>query len=362
MKVVCTQENLRNGLQVVGRIISSSNTLPILNSVLLKTENGQLKLSTTNLELAINTVIRCKVEQEGSVSVPAKTLGDLINNLPNTNITLEAQDTEVAVSTEHYNTKLKTLPSEEFPLIPVVENGQTIEFKPDELKQALDSVIFSASTSETQPEISGVYLHGSGGLKLVATDRYRLAEKTLTENVSLTGVIIPQKTAVELSRIISGQTQAVKVMITENQISVTADETQLISRLIDGQYPDYQQIIPEEFASTITVGRAELAAALKTSSIFSRVTGSITMKYEVENQMLRITAVSHDVGESTIDLNVEITGESGNIILNFRYVLDALNSMSAENVVIKVVNESAPVIFVPQGDNSYVYLVMPIKS
>jgi DNA polymerase III subunit beta len=365
MNIICTQENLKAGLTQVGRIVSGSNTLPILNNVLLKTEEGQLTLATTNLELAVSTKIRCKIEQEGSLSVSVKTLTDLVNNLPNTNIVLKYDGNEVHLSTDHYNTKIKALPSDEFPLIPTIENGKKLELSPIELKTSLDQVVFAASTSETQPEISGVLLkQEKGQIRLVATDRYRLAEKTTS--VAGAGeeknIIIPNKTAQELSRIITNQTDPVTLVVTENQISASVKETSLISRLIDGQYPDYQQIIPQEFTTTVTVEKQEIVNALRTSGIFSRATGSVVLKYNIDQQQVVISATSHDVGESVVEVAAEVTGEAGSIILNYRYVLDALTAMPAETVVIKIVNESAPVIFVPQGDTSYIYLVMPIKT
>ncbi len=156
MKIVCTQENLKNGLQIVGRTIGNSITLPILNNVLLKTEDGQLKLVGTNLELAINTMVRCKIEKEGSASVQAKIFSDLINNLPNSNITIEQIGSEIKISTEKYSAKLKTLPTEEFPLIPVIENPESFTCPAGLFKVGLDLVSFAASNSESQPEISGV--------------------------------------------------------------------------------------------------------------------------------------------------------------------------------------------------------------
>jgi DNA polymerase-3 subunit beta len=284
MKIICTQENLRNGLSAVSRIISNSNTLPILNNVLLKTENGLLNLTATNLELAVTTMVRCKIEEEGSVCLVSKTFAELVNNLPTGNITIESKDSEVVISTEHYNNKIKTLPSEEFPSIPVVDNGQKLTFDGIQLKQSLDSVVFAASTSETQPEISGVLLtkDDSGVVKFVATDRYRLAEKTIGGQASsVKNVIIPNKTAQELSRLLTNQSDPVEVIITDNQISVTTVDTTVISRLIDGQYPDYQQIIPQDFNATVNVDKRELANALKTSGIFSRGTGSVVMKDQI---------------------------------------------------------------------------------
>jgi len=363
MKIICTQENLKYGLLAVSRIISNSNTLPILNNVLLKTENGLLNLSATNLELGITTTVRCKIEQEGSVCLPAKTITDLVNNLPSTNITIDSNQTEAVITTEHYDTKIKTLPSDEFPSIPVVENGQTLSLDAATLKQALDSVVFAASTSETQPEISGVLLTQNDKIKLVATDRYRLAEKVITgPSGNHKSIIIPHKTAVELSRLLSNQTGSAEVVVTDNQVAITCGDVLLVSRLIDGQYPDYQQIIPENFSATISVAKQELINALKTSGIFSRNTGSVIMKYGAENQSMQINATSSDIGESSVELNAEVSGQTGSVILNYRYILDALSAMVSDTVVVKVADESSPVIFQPQGDNSYIYLVMPIKS
>lgn len=363
MKVVCTQENLKNGLLTVSRIISNSNTLPILNNVLLKTENGLLTLSATNLELAITTTVRCKIEEEGTVCLPAKTITELVNNLPNINVTVQTTDNEAIIVAGTYNTKVKTLPSDEFPLIPTVESGQKITLDALVLKQSLDSVMFAASTSETQPEISGVLLAPADSkLKFVATDRYRLAEKVLpSTDVVKKSVIIPHRTVLELSRVLTNQDKQVDLILTDNQLAVTVEHTQMISRLIDGQYPDYQQIIPENFTATVSVSRQELTNALKTSGIFSRATGSVVMSYG-PGSGLKISAVASEVGESQVELETETTGESGSITLNYRYVLDAITVMTAETIVIKVVNEGSPVIFRAQGDDSYIYLVMPIKS
>ena len=218
MKIVCTQENLKAGLMMVGRIVSSSNTLPILNNILLKTENGVLKISSTNLEVAIITQIRCRVEEEGEVTVVGKTLSDLVNNMPNKNITLKTKNNELIIDNENYHTNLKTLPAEEFPLIPKARIIKTpFNMDSQELKNSLDAVVFAASTNQTQPEISGVCLTWKRReLRIAATDRYRLAEKNLVlknDPGSLQVMIIPQKTAVEISRIIGNQKGKVEMVL-----------------------------------------------------------------------------------------------------------------------------------------------------
>jgi DNA polymerase III subunit beta len=364
MNIVCTQENLKNGLMVVGRVIGTSSTLPILNNILLRTEEGQLKLSATNLELAVTTVVRCKIEEEGAGCVPAKIVNELVGALPATNITLVTVDAELLVTADHYTSKVKTLPTEEFPLIPVVERTYVVALPGQVLKQGLEQVLFAVSTSQTQPEISGVLLSlRDRVLTFVATDRYRLAEKRLQlpRAEGLKDVIIPAKTAQELVRIIGNYDHVVEVVLGETQIAVTVGDTTLVSRLVDGQYPDYEQIIPTEFTTQIVVPTAALVNAVKASAIFSRSNQSITMEYQQATQRIVIFAVSHEVGESRIEVPAVIEGSSGTIICNYRYLLEALAGRKEERVRIQIMNDTAPVLLGPDGDAEYRYLVMPIK-
>jgi DNA polymerase-3 subunit beta len=364
MKVICTQENLKTALQTVSRIISSSSTLPVLNNVLLKTENGQLKVSATNLEIGINTFTRCKIETEGEVCLHAKTLLELVNNLPNQNITILSEESDVLLSTENYSTKLKDFPSDEFPSIPEIDSAAVLKLPAPEIKTAIDSVIFAASTSETQPEISGLYFSlQEKFLTLTATDRYRLAENKIAGNFKPhQPVIIPHRAALEISRVLMGRPGDVEIFLNDNQAAVRIDDTEIISRLIDGQYPEYTHIIPKEFNTTVSVSRGDLANAVKTAGIFSQSTGSIVMEYQAESQELKISAVSHDLGESVVRLPGAIEGQEGTVFLNYRYVLDCLNGMTAEHINIKIVDDSAPVILQEADKQGYIYLIMPIKS
>lgn len=364
MKIICTLENLKFGLATTGRIISPSNTLPILSNVMLKTENGQLKILSTNLEIAITTTVRCKIEQEGEVCLPAKTLADLVNTLPNENISIETSENNVIIKTENYNTKIKSLPAEEFPLIPNIETRHSIKINPKELKSAIEQVIFAVSLNESQPEISGVYMdQQEENIKIVATDRYRLAEKNIMAKgqKGAKQSIFPSKAIIETSRLLSVAEESVEIDFGENQAVIKIAETQITTRLIDGQYPDYKQIIPTEFNTTINLVRHDLINALKTSGIFSRGTGSVTLSFN-EKQDLVVTSNSQELGESTIKIPSHVEGQGGSMILNHRYILDALNNMAGENIVVKVVNDESPVIFTPQATDEYTYLVMPIKS
>jgi len=366
MKIICTQENLRSGLSSVGRIISSSQTLPILNNLLLKTENGLLKISSTNLEIAITNNIRCKVEEDGVLTVASKTLIDLVNNLPNKNITLQNKDGQLLVEAENYHTNIKTLPAEEFPLIPEVEGKTVLKIDSQELKTAFDQVVFAASTNQTQPEISGVLFAGDKtGLRLAATDRYRLAERKITNtenNINNLEVILPQKTCLELSRIIGNQKGVVEMRFSETQAAVVFNETQVISRLVDGQYPDYRQIIPLSFETTSVTEKNAFVNALRAVAIFGQNNNSVNVVFSADKQQMALTAESSDLGKSAVELPAKIDGKGGSLVLNYHYLLDCLNGINSQNVVVKMTDDNSPSLVVPEDKNDYIYLVMPIKS
>ena len=366
MKIICTQENLKNGLLTTGKIISQNNTLPVLNNVLLKTENGLLKLSTTNLEIAISTFVRCKVEEEGETTVFSKTFTDLVNNLPNKNTVLETKKQELSIELDNYHTTIKTLPVDEFPIIPKIEGKVKLSIPSQQLKEAINQVLFAVSTNQTQPEITGVSLSAEGkNIVLTATDRYRLAEKkiSLMEDMNTsTQIIIPQKTIAEIARLIGLSDEPVGLVLSETQISITTGHTEIISRLVDGQFPPYQEIIPDSFSTTIKVQKTPFINALKAGSVFSQNSNSITVKYSKEQQTLTVISESTDLGKSVVDIPSEIEGLSGELLLNHRYVIDCLSVIDSQKVVFKIVDDNSPSLILPEGKDDYQYLVMPIKS
>ncbi len=364
MKIISTQENLKNGLQIVSRVVGSSSTLPILNNVMLETENGLLKISGTNLETGISTYIRCAIEEEGGICVGVKTITDLINSFPSENITIETGELETAITTDNSNVKIKHLSTEDFPLIPKIEDSSVVKMSAPELKTALDQVIFASSTSETQPEISGIlFWFGGESVLITATDRYRLAEKKISYQGSIDyKIIIPHRSAQEISRLLTGLTGDIELNITTTQLAFNLENTYIVTRLIDGNYPDYQQIIPDSSNTTIIFDRNDLVSALKTSSVFSRGSGSITVNYDSDKNAMQLNSVSHDLGESKVDVPCRISGPAGELVVNYRYLSDFLNNLSSDTLVMKVIDENEPITFVPENDNSYLYLVMPIKQ
>lgn len=363
MKILCTKKNLNHALQITSRAIGQNNTLPVLNNILLKTDNGRLKVSSTNLEIAINTWVGGKIEEEGELTVPAKLINDYINNLPTEKITISTQNQTLVLEAEKAKTHIRGLAGEEFPLIPRIEEKTFTKLKTSDLRRAIGEVLFSAAFSETQPEISGVVFNFEGKkLTLAATDRYRLAEAQMdliSEVDSPRQVIVPAKTAQELGRVpAEGEAE---VFLTDSQLMFRAADVELISRLIEGQYPDYKQIIPITFTTEAEVDRLVMAQSLKAVSLFATDSHNIELDISSQNKQVMIKAQSAQTGDSEIRIDALVRGQKNSIIFNYRYLLECLNNLNDEKVVIKIIDASSPAALEPVGRQNYRYIVMPIK-
>lgn len=374
MKFTILQENLKEALYIVGHIAGKNINLPILNNVLIKANQGNISFISTDLELGIINTKRGKVEEEGEYTFDSKILFDYISLLPNKKIDLFLEKDELAISCDNYNTKIKGLSAEEFPLIPEIENFDTFLIKIKELKKALVQVVFATSNSETRMELTGVLFEVRDNLLyLVATDSYRLAEKTIKlekDKAKNTRVIIPAKTIQELTRIISGikegsdkEMEDVEIMVSENQIKFLVSGTELISRLIEGQYPDYKQIIPSSSNTTANVSRQELIRAVKMSSLFSKTgINDINLDFPKDKNRIVVSSVLGQSGENITKTEALVTGVDNGIVVNYRYLLDCLNNISSEKVILKINDSNTPCIIKPEGDESYQYIIMPIKQ
>lgn len=374
MKITCTQENLNFGLQTTGHLANKNVNLPILNNVLLEAKEGILKLSSTNLEIGISGFVRCKVDNEGSFTVDARLLSDYVNLLNNDQVKIELKtDDFLQISCGNSETKIKGLVSDDFPVIPKIEKERPYGVKTADFKNALSQVIFAISTSETRPEISGILMcfnKQKGKLTIVGTDSYRLAEKTLNleKNQDEKEVIVPAKTLQELLRILnnlsgqSSESEDLNIYLSDNQILFTCGNVELISRLIEGQYPDYKQIIPNNFKTKVVASSSELAKIIKTVALFSK-SGIFDINLLFEpSQGIVAKSANTQIGESTSILEVAYEGELNETVLNYRYLLDALNNIGADEVEISLIDNNIPCILRPKGDDSYLHIIMPIKQ
>jgi len=366
MKLVCTQENLNNGLNIVNHLASRNANLPILNNVLISALNGVITLATTNLEIGVKTQIRGKIEEEGQYTVPAKLLSDYISLLPHDNISLELEDEALHISCKNSQTQIRGASADDYPLIPEVLEEDLIMINLESLKELLNQTLFTVSVDEGRPEISGVLFNFSASKLIVgATDSYRLAEKRVQLKCGAEKkVIIPLKTLQELNRILGSVTEKeVNINLNENQILFNCDGIKLISRLIEGNYPDYEQIIPTEHKTITTVESNNLIKAIKSAALFCKPgINDIKMTFLPDKNEIVIMSTNSGLGENVTTLAGEVEGEEVEIVFNYRYLLDGLNSLQSEKVVIKLNNQGAPGIFIPENEEDYLYVVMPIRQ
>ena len=267
MEIVSTKENLKRALSLASRAVGNNTTLPVLNNLLLKVEKGQLKIAATNLEIAIKTWIGVEIEEVGEITVPAKTITEHISNISDEKVRLKTKGNDLLVESEKTNSIVKGLAAEEFPLIPDIKGEKSIETNAKELAGALNQVSFASAFSETQPELSGVMLGiEEKEVKMVATDRYRLAEKTLKlkERGSMKKIIIPNRVVTEVVRILGDTSGGVELLASENQVLFKTQEAEIISRLIEGKYPDYHEIIPKDFSTEVKNTNERVCFSVKT--------------------------------------------------------------------------------------------------
>ncbi len=381
MKFSCTQENLRQGLSIVSHIANKSVNLPILENVLIRTEEGGLKMMTTNLEMAVTCNIRGKVEEKGEFTVPSKLFADYVSLLPKDRVDAEMKDNALAVSCGTYQTRLNGINASEFPLIPSVDSQQKFQVKVVELRKAIGQVLFAVASNESRPEISGVlfkFVPQNGALKLVlaATDSYRLAEKIVdiikedgTDIQETISVIVPARAVSEIVRILGVFKDAVdnpetlEIVISDNQILFSYNQVELISRTIEGRYPDYRQLIPSSFETEISLPKEEVLRAVKATSLFSRAgLNDINLKF-TPGSPVRISANNPQTGEHTAELDGETKGKENAITVNYRYFIDGVNNIETDNIMIQMIDGVSPCLLRPTGDDvDYLYIVMPIRQ
>ena len=370
-----TKDNLQRGLSVVSHISNKQVNLPVLQNVHIKAEESGIVLSTTNLELATRVRVRGKIDKEGEFTVPAKLCNDFVSLLPNDRVDVSLLDTMLEVACGETSTNMNGIDATEFPLIPKVDTNASFEVPAVEFKKALSQVLFSVAANEARPELSGVFIRVKGvEMVLAATDSYRLAERKIKigEPKGDRDVIIPARALHEVGRIItalkddpdSGETMSFE--LSNNQAVFRYGAAELITRTIDGTYPDYTQIIPTQFATELVVGRQDLIKAVKTASLFSR-TGifDVTLSVSVESKALTVKATEATSGKNSASCAADVKGKDNEITVNFRYLLDGLQAMGSEGVTMKVIDGMNPCLVTPNGElekGAYTYIVMPIRQ
>lgn len=370
------QENLKQGISAVSHVASKNVNLPILNNIMIEAKDGNIKLIATNLEIGIVSSVRGKVDEEGSFTVDSRILADFIQLLPNKKIDIKQKEANLFIEADNYKTKISGLSADEFPLIPTVEKNNFYCADAEEFKKAVAQVIFSVSNSETRVELTGVsFDFKKDSLTMAATDSYRLAEKEMaikTNNLEERRLIIPAKTLQELLRILSNikeesvlkeNSEEIKFYVSENQVMFSVASTELVSRLIEGQYPDYKQIIPSASKTQVLVNRSELVRAVKMAALFSKTgINSINLDFPGGKNKAVISSALGQTGENLTELEAVIRGEDNGVVVNYRYLLDGLNNFSGENVRIEIIDSNAPCVLREEKKDGYLYIIMPIKQ
>ena len=377
MKVEILKENLKNGLSVVEKIVGKNLSLPILDNVLINTEDNFLSLSSTDLETAIKLWILTKIIKKGKVVVPAKFLTSFISLLPNEKIILEEKQQGLYIECKSFKNQIQGFNPEEFPLIPEFKNLEYLEIDNKKFCQGLSQIVDIASPSQSRPEISGVYfIFSKNVIKIVATDSFRLAEKNITLKDDSKGApkkdiafILPQKPAREIINILGDKEGKIKIYFSPNQIMFEFPmnesphpQVQIISRLIEGEYPNYEEIIPKKFKTHVIIKRDEFLNQIKAASLFSGKTNEVKIKIEPQNKEIIISARNPDIGESQSNISAKIEGEEIEASFNYKFLTDGLLNIKSSEVIFDLSKEEGPCILKPVGDTSYIYVVMPIKS
>ncbi|MFA5877909.1 MAG: DNA polymerase III subunit beta [Candidatus Staskawiczbacteria bacterium] len=373
MKVEVLKNNIKTALSVVEKITGKNTSLPILDNVLINGEGNFLLLTSTNLETAINYWVLSKISKKGKVVVPVRFLSNFIALLPDEKISLEEKKQNLSVECKSFKTQIQGFNPEDFPIIPEIKDYDSLILNNKNFCAGLGQIIDVVSASQTRPEISGVYLSFSKDtLKMVATDSFRLAEKTISienKNKKDYALILPQKSAREIINTLGEKEGNLKICFSANQSlfefpmrEADHPEVQIFTRLIEGEYPNYKEIIPNKFRTHVIVKKDDFLSHIKTAALFSGKVNEVKFSLDSVKKTIEVSAKNQDIGESKSDLSAKIEGESTEVSFNYKFLIDGILNMKSAEIVFDLNGEDGPCILKPVGDSSYIYVVMPIKS
>lgn len=366
MKLELIRSRLKEAVSIAERVTGKNLSLPILSSILLEAKNNTLLIKATNLDVGLEIELPAKITEDGSVAVSAAVLSGFLGNITKEDkVRLELIKENIHISTGSSSTLIKSYSSEDFPVIPKVEDSNSFSFIGKDIVSGLRSVLYSASLSDIKPEISSVYIYqDEKELVFVATDSFRLAEKRITmkdRNKDFQSVIIPFKNVAEIIKVFDNLEEEVRIEANKNQISFYAENIHFTSRVIDGNFPDYQQIMPKKFKTEVTISRDELINALKLSNIFSDKFNQINLKISPAGKIFELNSKNQDVGENTVKLEGVLEGEDIEMSFNAKYILDCFQSLASDTVVLKFNEKNRPLLIIGVGDTSFQYIIMPIN-
>ncbi|MBO0684056.1 MAG: DNA polymerase III subunit beta [Candidatus Dormibacteraeota bacterium] len=368
MRLTCQPSILSQALQTVSRAISTRTTLPILNNLLLETTAEGLALTATNLEIGIRKVVPAEVGEEGSTTAPARLLTEFVGTLPDEplELSLDQGTQTMGVRCGRFDTHIKCIEADEFPPGPRPDEGDRLTIRMEDLLNAVEQTQMAASTDEARPVLTGELLHiQPGKLVLVATDGHRLAERRLAAGVADgldRHLIVPARALGELPRAFRGESAEVEVIVSKagNQVFFRAGTSEVNSRLIDGNYPNYEQVIPTKSSTTVRVRNTELTQTVRAVALFARDAANV-IRVRAGSGSLVLSAMTNEVGDSRAELAADVDGAEIQIAFNARYVLDALAVIPGEEAELRFDGPLSPGLITAPGSDDYLYVIMPVR-
>ncbi len=365
MELVVTQEKLNKALSAVSRVASIKTQLPILSNILLRTDGNRLLIAATNLEIAITQYIGAKVIKPGAITIPARLISEFISNLPKESIELKVVNDNLHIKCGTYNSIINGYIADDFPELPTIDEKSSIQYniRVEDFKQAVSQTIITTSSDSTRPVLTGVYWHSHNGkLFLAATDGYRLSERFLVDTKSEVSAIIPTQTMQEVLRNINDDSNEVEILFDETQVRFRIDDTEIISRLIDGNFPDYRQLVPSKSEVLVILNKTDFVRITKIAGLFSRESGgSVTITADKDKNALIIHSIASQLGENTSEINAKVTND-GQITLNSRYLSEALSVIDGDEIEFSFNGKIAPCLLQSTENKNYFHIIMPLKS
>jgi len=367
MELQVTQENFTRALSNVSRVATNKAQLPILENILLRTDNNRLLVAATNLEMASSNYVGAKVVREGAITIPAKLITEFVSNLPKEQINLKVENNHLKITCGHYSSVINGMVADEFPELPVVDEKNSIKFivTSDDFKKAVSQTIVTSSSDSTRPVLTGVYWHTfNGALYLAATDGYRLSEKYLIDTKTELSAIIPTSSLQEVLRTINDEVDEIELLFNDTEVYFKLNETEITSRLIDGVFPDYRQLIPATSETEITLKKEDFVRITKIASLFARESGgSVTLSAKSETNTLSIHSIASELGENTSEAEAQSITQDGTVTLNSRYLNEALSVIDGSDIVFRFSGKLSPCVLADTSESgNYKHIIMPLKS
>lgn len=366
MELTVTQENLANALITVSRVASTKTQLPILSNILLRTDGNRLLVAATNLEISTTKYIGAKIEKPGAITIPAKLVSEFVASLPKNPIKLKVVGNHLHITSGTYSSVINSIAADDFPELPTINEASSIQYtiNINEFKQAISQTIITSSSDTTRPILTGVYWHSyNGHLYLAATDGYRLSEKRLIKTKSNISVIIPSSSLQEVLRTITDEIDEIDILFDDTQVRFRLNETEIISRLIDGDFPDYRKLIPTSSEIEIIINKTNFIRITKIAGLFARESGgSITLTSSSDKNTISIHSIASEFGENTSEAEAEVSSD-GQITLNSRYLSEALSVIDGDTIQLGFNGKLSPCLLKSADkDTDYSHIIMPLKS